>query len=185
MLGGTVVEPQKTELNSEGEQRCWQAPSSFPIPQPKFQRELVPVTELAGTTQTPNAVLLWIHPSNRSASLPVLQGPSCRGPPKTKQVKPTPPAPVQLADPPRLTCQIPSKQHHKPGKEPRQGPHHSTVSPAPGSGEDKVHTSLPVAPVVGWGQTSGLTVALPTNTSYCLQHRGSALQFGEIGRAHV
>ena len=51
------------------------------------------------------------------------------------------------------------------------------MSPAPGRGEDKVHTSLTVAPVVVWGQTSGLTVALPTNTNYSGQHRGSALQF--------
>ena len=37
--GGRVVEPQKTELSSAGEQRHWQAPSSSPIPQQKFQRE--------------------------------------------------------------------------------------------------------------------------------------------------
>ena len=30
---------------------------------------------------------------------------------------------------------------------------------------------------MGWGQTSGLTVAPPTNSSYSRQHRGSALQF--------
>ena len=35
------------------------------------------------------------------------------------------------------------------------------MSPAPGRGEDKVHTSLTVAPAVGWGQTSGLIVARP------------------------
>ena len=52
------------------------------------------------------------------------------------------------------------------------------MSPAPGRGEDKVHTSLTVAPAVGWGQTSGLTVAPPTRTSSSRQHRGSALQFG-------
>ena len=52
------------------------------------------------------------------------------------------------------------------------------MSPAPGRGEDKVHTSLTVAPEVGWGQTLGLTVALPNNTSYSEQHRRSALQFG-------
>ena len=40
-----------------------------------------------------------------------------------------------------------------------------------------VHTSLTAAPVVGWGQTSGLTAALPTNTSYSIQHKGSALKF--------
>ena len=40
---------------------------------------------------------------------------------------------------------------------------------------------MTVAPVVGWGQTSGLTVAPPTNTSYSRQHR-SALQFGATVR---
>ena len=63
-------------------------------------------------------------------------------------------------------------------KQPRKGPQHSTVSPALGRGEDKVHTSLTVAPAVGWGQTLGLPAAPPTNTSYSGQHRGSALQFG-------
>ena len=29
---------------------------------------------------------------------------------------------------------------------------------------------------MGWGQTSGLTAAPPTNASYSKQHRGSALQ---------
>ena len=38
------------------------------------------VIELACTAQTASAVLLWIHPSCGSASLPVLQGPSHRGP---------------------------------------------------------------------------------------------------------
>ena len=85
------------------------------IPQPKFQREPVPVTKLACTTQMPNAVLLWIHPSDGSAYLLVLQGPSCRGPPMAKRAKPTPPTPVHLADPPQLIGQIPLKQHHKPG----------------------------------------------------------------------
>ena len=87
---------------------------------------------------------------------------------------------MHLVDPPQLICQIPSKKHHKLAvcKEPRQGPYYTTVSPAPGRGEDKVHNSLTVAPGVGWGHTSGLTVALPTNTSYSRQHRGSALKFG-------
>ena len=31
---------------------------------------------------------------------------------------------------------------------------------------------------MGWGKTSGLTAAPPTNTSFFGQHRGSALQFG-------
>ena len=77
--GGRVVEPWETELTSSGEQRHWQVPSPSPIPQPKFQKEPVPVTELACTVQTPNTVLLWIHPSDRSASHPVLQGPSPQG----------------------------------------------------------------------------------------------------------
>ena len=34
-----------------------------------------------------------------------------------------------------------------------------------------------MAQAVGWRQTSGLTVAPPTNTSYSRQHRGRALQF--------
>ena len=50
------------------------------------------------------------------------------------------------------------------------------MSLAPGRGEDKVHTSLTVAPAVGWGQTSGLTAAPLTNASYSRQHRGSAPQ---------
>ena len=45
------------------------------------------------------------------------------------------------------------------------------MSPAPGRGEDKVHASLTVAPVVGCGQISGLTAAPPTNTIYSRQHR--------------
>ena len=86
---------------------------------------------------------------------------------------------MHLANPPWLIGQFPSKQHHKPGsvQVAQTGPHHSTVSPAPGRGEDKVHTSLTVATAVGWGQTSGRTAAPPTNTSYSRQHRGSALQF--------
>ena len=56
------------------------------------------------------------------------------------------------------------------------GPRHPTVNPAPRRGEEKAHTSLTVAPEVGWGQTSGRTVAPPTDSSYTPQHRGSALQ---------
>ena len=50
------------------------------------------------------------------------------------------------------------------------------MNPTPRRGEEKAHTSLTVAPAVGWGQTLGLTVALSTNASYLRQHRGSALQ---------
>ena len=49
------------------------------------------------------------------ASLPVLQGPSHRGPLTAKPVEPAPPTPVHLVDLPWLIRQIPSKQHHKPG----------------------------------------------------------------------
>ena len=102
--------------------------------------------------------------------LPVLQGPSHRGPPTAKQDKPSPPTPVHLVDPdpPCLMCHILSKQHQKPGSvqvaQTGATPLHSES--CPGRGEDKVHTSLTVAPVVGWGQTSGVTAAPPTNTSY-------------------
>ena len=157
-----------------------ETPSPSPIPQPKSQREPVPVRELTCTVQTPNAVLLWIHPSNGSASLPVLQGPSHRGHPTAKQAEPAPPAPVHLADPPRLIHQIPSKQHHKPGSvqvaQTVATPLHSESCPWE-RGREGTHTSLTVAPVVGWGQTSGVTAVLPTNTSYSRQHRGRALLF--------
>ena len=59
-----------------GEQRHSPAPSPLPIPQPKSQKEPVPARELACTPQTPNAVLLRIHHSGGSDSLPVPQGPS-------------------------------------------------------------------------------------------------------------
>ena len=58
--------------------------------------------------KTPNAVLLWIHPSGGSDSLLVLQGPSQSRSPKEKQAEPAIPAPVHLADPPQLIRQIPS-----------------------------------------------------------------------------
>ena len=152
----------------------------LPLPSPSQNStgNQFPSLNLLALHKTPNTVLLWIHPSYGSASLLVLQGPSCRVPPPAKGVKPAPPASVHLTDPPMLIHQIPSKQHHKPGSEQvaRQGAPHSTMSPAPGRGEDKVHTSLTVAPVVGLGLTSDLTAAPPT--SYSGQHRGNALQFG-------
>ena len=122
--------------------------------------------------QMPNVVLLWIHLSDWPASLLVLQGPSHREPLTAKCTKPAPPAPVHLVDPPQLIRQIPLKPGNV--QVAQTGAPHSTVSPAPGRGEEKVHTSLTVAPAVGWGQTSGLTVVLPTNASYSRQHRGSA-----------
>ena len=61
--GGRVVESQKTELSSEGNKGAGQRHLPHPPPQQKSQREPVPLTELACTAQTPNTVLLWIHPS--------------------------------------------------------------------------------------------------------------------------
>ena len=104
-------------LSPRGQSSAWRwaTPSPSPIPQPKSQREPVPITKLAPTVQTPNVVLLWIHPSDRSASFPVPQDPSQSGPLKAKLAEPAPPTTVHLTDPPRLIHQIPSKQHHKPG----------------------------------------------------------------------
>ena len=63
--GGRVVEPQTTELTLVGNKGASQRhlPRSSPSQNPKG--------ELASTAQTPNAVLLWSHPSGGSDSLPV------------------------------------------------------------------------------------------------------------------
>ena len=107
-------------------------------------------------TQTPNAVLLRTHPSGGgSDSLPGPQGPSRRGSPKDKRAESAPPAPVHLADPPQLIHQNPAPQAWQCASSP-DGPCYPTVNPAPRRGEEKVHTSLTVAPAVGWGQTSDL-----------------------------
>ena len=111
--------------------------------------------ELACTVQTPNAGLLWIHPSDGSASLPVLQGPSQSRPPKAKGAEPTPPDPMHFTDPPWLLRQIPLNQHHKPGsvqvaqtgatplhaetcpwERGREGTHQSGCGPSGGLGAD-------------------------------------------------
>ena len=99
------IEHWKIELSLVGNKGTGKCHLPRPSPQPKSQREPVPVTKLACIVQTPNAVLLWIHLSDGSASLPVLQGPSCRGTPMAKRAKPAPPAPVHLADPPWLIRQ--------------------------------------------------------------------------------
>ena len=109
------IEHWKIELSLVGNKGTGKCHLPRPSPQPKSQREPVPVTELTCARQTPNAMLLWIHPFDGSASLPVLQGPSHMEPPTAKGAKPAPPTPVHLADPPGLIRQIPSKQHHKPG----------------------------------------------------------------------
>ena len=112
-----------------------------------------------------------VYPSLRQvcrASLLVLQGPSYRGLPMAKRAKPAPPTPVHLADPPQLIGQIPSKQHHKPGSlqvaQTGPTPLHSESCPWE-RGRQGTHQS-DCAPAVVWGQTSGLTAAPPTNTSY-------------------
>ena len=155
------------------------APSPSPIPQPKSQKEPVPARELACTVQTPktpNTVPLRIHPSGGGCDFLLLpQGPSQSGSSKEKRAEPAPPAPVHLAYPPQLIRQSPSTTAWQCASSP-DGPRQPTVNPAPRRGEEKAHTSLTVAPAVGWGQTSGLTVAPPTNSSYTPQHRGSALQ---------
>ena len=82
---------------------------SLTYPQPNTQREPVSAKELACTTQTPKAVLLWTHTSrSRPDSLKLPQGPSLRGSPKEKLAEPAPPAPVHLAYLPQLIYQIPS-----------------------------------------------------------------------------
>ncbi|XP_044907120.1 uncharacterized protein LOC111558779 [Felis catus] len=62
-----------------------------------------------------NAVLIFLMSYTRYASFPVPQSPSHRRTQKAKRTEPAHPAPVHLVDPPRLICQNPSKQHHKPG----------------------------------------------------------------------
>ena len=86
------------------------------------------------------------------------------------------PPPCTLPIHPSLYARSPTPQAWQCASSP-EGPCHPTVNPTPRRGEEKVHTSLTVAPAVGWGQTSGLTAAPPTNASYSRQHRGSALQF--------
>ena len=113
-MEGRVVEPRRTELNLEGNKGTGKLHLPHPSPSQNPKGNQFPSGILLAP-QTPNAVILWIHPSDGSASLPVLQGLSHRGPPPAKRAKPAPPATVHLAAPPRLIRQIPSKQHHKPG----------------------------------------------------------------------
>ena len=151
-----------------GEQRRWQAPFPSPISQSKFQRERLPITKIVGITQMPNTVLLWIHPSHRPASLPVLQGPSPRPPSMAKLPKPAPPAPVHLADPPRLIHPWPDPIQAAPqawqcaSSPDRATSLHSKF--CPGRGEDKVHTSLTVAP-------GGLGTDIRSDCGHAYQHK--------------
>ena len=103
--GGRGVEPWKTELSSVGNKGTGKR--HVPLPSPSRNPKGSQFTKVAWTVETPNVVLLWIHPSYGSASLLVLQGPSHRGPPIADLAEPAPPSPVHLADPPWLICQIP------------------------------------------------------------------------------
>ena len=167
------------------------APSPSPIPQPKSQREPVPARELVCALQIPNSVLLRIHPSGES-----LTPSQCRrAPPEAHHRRISelnlPLLPLcTLPIHPSYCARCPAPQAWQCASSP-DWPCHPTVNPAPRRREEKVHTSLTVVPAVGWGQTSGtdcgpsgglgetsgLTAAPPTTTSYSRQHRGSALQF--------
>ena len=68
--------------------------------------------------------------------------------------------PCNLPTHPSLYARSPASQAWQCASSP-DGPHHPTVNPALRRGEEKANTSLTVAPAVGWGQTSGLTVAHP------------------------
>ena len=94
-------------------------------PEPSIDKRPMEEAKTADGTSSLNLLALrkhptlcfggFIPPSKKLASLLVLQGPSHRGPLTAKQSEPAPSTPMHLADPPRLICQIPSKQHHKPG----------------------------------------------------------------------
>ena len=104
----------------------------------------------------------------------------CRTPPeadlrrKSKLSLPLPPLCTLPIHPSKYT-RSPAPQAWQCASSPDK-PRHPIVNPAPRRGEEKAHTSLTVAPAVGWGQTTALREALPTNASYSRQHRGSAPQ---------
>ena len=74
-MEGRVVEPRRTELNLEGTKGTGKLHLPHPSPSQNPKGNQFPSGILLAP-QTPNAVLLWIHPSDRSASLPVPQDPS-------------------------------------------------------------------------------------------------------------
>ena len=108
-MGGRVVEPLRTELSLVGNKALRSAISLTHTPA-KIPKG---TSSQHGTcfhqVKTPNTVFLGIHPSDRSASLPVVQGPSQSGSLKAKQDESAPPAPVHLVDPTRLIHQAPIK----------------------------------------------------------------------------
>ena len=162
-MGGRVVEPWSTELSLAGNKGARQhhLPSPSPSQNPKGNQFL------PGNLLAPRK-----HPTLCfCGSIPPAAGltPSwChRAPPKADHGRiselslPLPP----LSNPPRYYTRSPAPQAWQCASSPN-GPCHPTVNPTPRRGEEKVHTGLTVDPVVGWGQTSGLTVASPNNTSY-------------------
>lgn len=103
---GTIHPENRAQLG--GEQKYWPAPSPSHIPQPKFQREPVALMELLAPGKHPMLCSYGFIPQmGLPASLPVLQGPYCRGPLTAKRAKPASPAAVNFVDPPRLIRQIP------------------------------------------------------------------------------
>ena len=81
-----------------------------------------PATTPKGTS-SPNLLAPHKHPTLClcGSNPPTGQPPSrccrapCAGDHQWQRAKLAPPTPVHLADPPQLICQIPLKQHHKPG----------------------------------------------------------------------
>ena len=148
-MGGKSVEPWKTKFSSARNKGTGLHQLSHPSPSQNSKGNQFLSLNLLAPRKHPTLCFCGSIPlKGLLTSFLVLQDPSNRGPlTMAKRADPAPPTPVHLVDPPQLICQIPSKQHHKPGmcKRPRQGPHHSTVSPAPKRGEVKVHTSLTVA----------------------------------------
>ena len=66
--------------------------------------------------------------------------------------------PCTLSTHPSENARSPAPQAWQCASSP-EGPQNPTVNPALSRGEEKAHTSLTVAPAVGWGQTSGLNAA--------------------------
>ena len=99
---GELLSPRRQSSARHGNKGAGHHPFSLPFPSWNSKGNQFPSLDLLAPCRKPNAVLLWIHPSNRPASFPVLQGPSNRAPPMAKRSKPTPPAPVHLVDPPLL-----------------------------------------------------------------------------------
>ena len=150
------MSPGQTELSSAGNKGARQSHIPLPSTSQNPKGNQFPSRNLLAPRKHPTLCFCGsIPPTGLLASLPVPQGPSRREPPTARQAKPTPPAPVHLADPPRLIRQTPSKQHHKPGsvqvaqtgatplhrescpwERGREGTHQSDCGPSGGLGTD-------------------------------------------------